>query len=222
MSRVVTVLGLDTSTASTGYAHVKGPLDSPDDCEVLEAGTVTTPAKLQGGQRLTAIRYEIYKLIQRFKPDYIAIENLRVMKFAQALRALAGLLGVAMELAWKSLKQEPFLINPQTAEKKARQITGLKQPARSASKSQDPGKWKPGTAPRKFAIVAAANQLFGLELDWKSQDDVGDAVMVGFMGYLELVREAHKETDDEGEEGRGGDAEVRPKRGRKRKRGRRG
>jgi crossover junction endodeoxyribonuclease RuvC len=70
----VLVLGLDPGIAITGYGLVE---ESPEgDLTCIEYGTVTTPAGQPMPSRLLSIDGELRALIERYKPDVVAVEEL--------------------------------------------------------------------------------------------------------------------------------------------------
>jgi len=70
----VLVLGLDPGIAITGYGLVE---ESPEgDLTCIEYGTVKTPAGQPMPSRLLSIDAELGALIERYKPDVVAVEEL--------------------------------------------------------------------------------------------------------------------------------------------------
>jgi crossover junction endodeoxyribonuclease RuvC len=70
----VLVLGLDPGIAITGYGLVE---ESPEgDLTCVEYGTIKTSAKQPTPDRLVSIDRELGALIDRFKPDVAAVEEL--------------------------------------------------------------------------------------------------------------------------------------------------
>ena len=68
------VLGLDPGIAITGYGLVE---ESPEgDLTCIEYGTVKTPAGQPMPSRLLSIDAELGALIERYKPDVVAVEEL--------------------------------------------------------------------------------------------------------------------------------------------------
>lgn len=66
-------MGIDPGTATTGYGVVvlqAGRLSSP------EYGTIETPARLPLPQRLQQIFQEMHRLLERHRPDVLAVEEL--------------------------------------------------------------------------------------------------------------------------------------------------
>src|SRR5687767_11082467 len=67
-------LGIDPGTATMGYGFVR-ELDS-GDVVAVKYGVLTTPAKMPMPQRLQSIYRELTALIEEYKPDMAAIEEM--------------------------------------------------------------------------------------------------------------------------------------------------
>jgi crossover junction endodeoxyribonuclease RuvC len=68
------VLGLDPGLATTGYGLVRETASG--DLALVEYGTITTPAGDPMPERLLSIDRELGVLLQRQKPDAVAVEEL--------------------------------------------------------------------------------------------------------------------------------------------------
>lgn len=66
-------LGLDPGTATTGYGLVR---TEGDRSQVVEYGAITTPAKQPLGRRLQLLYAGVSGLIEAFRPDEAAVEQL--------------------------------------------------------------------------------------------------------------------------------------------------
>ncbi|MEN6349841.1 MAG: crossover junction endodeoxyribonuclease RuvC [Syntrophomonas sp.] len=87
------VLGIDPGTATTGYGLVeyRGGKE-----RLIEYGTVKTPSTMEMPLRLCKINREIDILLQKFKPDMVAIEQLFYFKNSKTVISVAQSRGVAM------------------------------------------------------------------------------------------------------------------------------
>lgn len=90
----MTVLALDQSSKTTGYAIFKdNKLDTYGKFEFNDADT---------GVRLNKIRYEVYTLIQLHRPDYVIFEDIQLQNNVgnnvQTFKILAEVYGVISEL----------------------------------------------------------------------------------------------------------------------------
>ena len=67
------VIGIDPGVATVGFGIIssQGGTQSP-----ISHGTITTPAKMRLAQRLAQINNDIITLIEKFKPDAIAVEEI--------------------------------------------------------------------------------------------------------------------------------------------------
>lgn len=79
------ILGLDTSTKSTGYAVL-------DNEKLISCGTIKTPKKADLLDKIIYIEEHIKQIIKAKEVDFIVIEDLAVTRSASTTKALAGLL----------------------------------------------------------------------------------------------------------------------------------
>lgn len=66
-------LGIDPAVRNTGYAILEGDHQS---AKALDYGTISIPAKIPQSAALEAICTHIRNLIQKWKPDEVAIEGI--------------------------------------------------------------------------------------------------------------------------------------------------
>lgn len=67
------ILGIDPGIADTGYGLIK---NESGKLSCLAYGSIRTSAKLALPDRLEIINLELNKLIKKFRPDLVAIEEL--------------------------------------------------------------------------------------------------------------------------------------------------
>lgn len=79
------ILGLDTSTTSTGFAVI-------DNGKLISYGTIEPPKKAELLDRIIYIEQYVKQIIKAKEIDYVVIEQLAVMRSANTTRVLAGLL----------------------------------------------------------------------------------------------------------------------------------
>lgn len=79
------ILGLDTSTTSTGYAVL-------DNEKLISYGTIKSPTKADLLDRVIYIEENIKQIIKAKEITFIVIEDLAVTRSASTTKALAGLL----------------------------------------------------------------------------------------------------------------------------------
>lgn len=79
------ILGLDTSTTSTGYAVLDGN-------KLISYGTIKTPKKADILDKIIYIEENIKQIIKAKEVEFIVIEDLAVTRSASTTKALAGLL----------------------------------------------------------------------------------------------------------------------------------
>ena len=87
------ILGLDPGYAIMGWGVIRV---CGNDCECLEYGTIQTHASEEMGQRLAFINRELAAIINKFRPDDIAIEELFFGKNAKTAVKVAHARGIVM------------------------------------------------------------------------------------------------------------------------------
>jgi crossover junction endodeoxyribonuclease RuvC len=70
---MLTILGIDPGTATTGYGVIKF---SRGNCELLDFGLIETDKNGGPAKRLELIHKQMMKLFKKFNPDIMAIERL--------------------------------------------------------------------------------------------------------------------------------------------------
>ena len=79
------ILGLDTSSTSTGYAVL-------DNDKLISYGTIKTPKKADILDKIIYIEENIKQIIKAKEVEFIVIEDLAVTRSASTTKVLAGLL----------------------------------------------------------------------------------------------------------------------------------
>ena len=87
------VLGIDPGLATVGFGCLR--LGGPEP-ELIDAGTIETPAGLAVGERLAMIHHDLEQLIDQLKPDLIGIEKLFFNQNVTTGIAVAGARGVIL------------------------------------------------------------------------------------------------------------------------------
>ena len=86
------ILGIDPGTRITGY----GVISTSPTIEVIDFGAIRPPADLPLPERYCILFDAIEKLLDRFKPDALAIESQFVMKNVQSTLKLGMAKGMAI------------------------------------------------------------------------------------------------------------------------------
>jgi crossover junction endodeoxyribonuclease RuvC len=68
------ILGIDPGIADTGFGVIKKEANHKLSC--LDYGSIITSPKMEFGKRLSIINIELAKLIKKYKPGLISIEQL--------------------------------------------------------------------------------------------------------------------------------------------------
>jgi crossover junction endodeoxyribonuclease RuvC len=89
----VIVLGIDPGVANTGYgivAHDRGRLVA------LDGGVIETPARADAGTRLATIHQRVGELMDGYRPDAVAVEDLYFGANARSAFAVGQARGVVV------------------------------------------------------------------------------------------------------------------------------
>ncbi|MBI4461481.1 MAG: crossover junction endodeoxyribonuclease RuvC [Acidobacteria bacterium] len=106
----VRVLGIDCGTTRTGYGVVesRGPA-----CRALSFGVIRASARQTLAQRLKHIHRELEKLIRRFDPDAVAVEEVFQafnVKSAMQLNQVRGVVLLAAARAQRPVREYSALV----------------------------------------------------------------------------------------------------------------
>nr|WP_273701774.1 crossover junction endodeoxyribonuclease RuvC [Tepidanaerobacter acetatoxydans] len=101
-------MGVDPGIAISGYGIIS---NEQSNCYVVEYGVIRTPPKLAMPYRLQQIHEGYLELIQKYKPDVVAVEELFFNKNAKTIISVGQARGVAV-LAAALSKIEVFEYTP--------------------------------------------------------------------------------------------------------------
>lgn len=87
------VLGIDPGTAICGYGVVE---QKGSQLRAIEYGAIETSPKLKNEERLTIIYEGISKLIEKYKPDVVGVEELFFNKNVRTAMAVGQARGVIL------------------------------------------------------------------------------------------------------------------------------
>jgi len=88
------ILGIDPGIADTGFGVIKkGPGGS---LECLDYGTIKTAAKTELPNRLDIINRELKRLIKKYRPDLVAVEQLYFCKNVKTALVVGHARGVIL------------------------------------------------------------------------------------------------------------------------------
>lgn len=108
------VLGLDTSTTSTGYAII-------DNGKLIDYGCIKPPKDLDTIDRIIYIEKEVKEIIFKKEIEYVVIEELAIMRNGLTAKILAGLL---YHLIIEFRKRELLTVLVRPSEARKGRITG--------------------------------------------------------------------------------------------------
>lgn len=87
------ILGIDPGTAIVGYGVVSS---EKSKLEALEYGVITTDKKLAQSERLALIKNELDKVIKKYKPQVMAVEDIFFFKNLKTAIKVAEARGVIL------------------------------------------------------------------------------------------------------------------------------
>jgi len=99
------ILGIDISSKSTGWALIESD-------KLVEFGKINPTGKMTSAQKLCLFGIELKKIIEKHKPDNIAIEDVVQVKSVSVVKILARFNGVAIVEAYRFLQRDPTLFEP--------------------------------------------------------------------------------------------------------------
>lgn len=99
------LLGLDVSSKSTGWAILEND-------KLIEYGKINPTDITFHCQKLNLFFIEINKLLNKYQPDEVAIEETVYVKNSKAFRVLTRTQAMALLAAYQYLRNEPKLYEP--------------------------------------------------------------------------------------------------------------
>ncbi len=153
------ILAFDVSSTCTGYSIIrKGRFRATK----TSYGTIKPEHELPIAEKLSFFRNEVYKLLDKYKPTCVAVEDVFIRKVSSVI-ILSRFSGVFLEVVKTSTGIEPILISTT----KARSILGLENNKEKA-----------------FEFIKERYHL--TDLDFKTHNDITDSIIVGLAVYKEL------------------------------------
>ncbi len=92
------IIGIDPGTATTGYGVIKMEKADP---QCVSYGLIETSPSLAASERLKIINNELNKLIKKYRPQAIAVENLFFFKNLKTAMPVSQARGVILMTAAK-------------------------------------------------------------------------------------------------------------------------
>src|SRR3989338_4672161 len=105
----MTILGVDPGTATTGYGVVKNSRGNSLEC--VSYNCITTPKEKGAGERLATLEKELLCVLNKYKPDAVAVERLYFFKNLKTVMPVSEARGVIL-LAIAKKKLPVFEITP--------------------------------------------------------------------------------------------------------------
>ena len=89
-------MGIDPGTAIIGYGFIK---KLPDKLKIINYGCIRTEAKFSTAERLKQIDQQLTKLIRKYKPERIAVEDIFFFKNLKTAVTVSQARGVILARA---------------------------------------------------------------------------------------------------------------------------
>ena len=163
------ILGLDISSASTGWAY------SDSEGNIKDFGVIKMTSK-RHSERLAFFERELKSIFKRFNPLYLGIEDIWNGRNAKTYKILALYHGVAYKVGFEKLKEDPVILS----ESEIREKVGLAHNVK-LEKTADKSK--------KEAVFDFLNTLLQLNFNFKTHNDITDAIAVAMSTYLVISDE---------------------------------
>jgi len=95
------IAGIDPGTATTGYGIIKKLKSKKSKLKVIDYGCIITESNLSSGERLRILSNKLNKLIKKYKPKVLAVENLYFFKNLKTAMPVSQAKGVILLAAAK-------------------------------------------------------------------------------------------------------------------------
>ncbi len=93
------ILGVDPGYARAGWSILK---KDGQQLELINYGCIETPKKMEHSERLNFLNQELKKIIKRYKPEVLAVEELFFFKNLKTAMKVAEAKGVILMTAFNS------------------------------------------------------------------------------------------------------------------------
>lgn len=154
------ILGIDPGTASLGYGVIKKTKGRGEELKAIDYGCIKTSPDFSDGERLKKINNELNKIIKKYKPNVLVVENVYFFKNLKTAMPVSQAKGVVIMTAAKK-KIPIYEVTPLEVKMT---ITGY------------------GRADKK-QIQKMVGQILNLKETIKS-DDAADALGIAICGIL--------------------------------------
>ncbi len=102
------ILSLDVSSTSTGWSFITGCKNS------LRFGTIRPGNKLCVAKKLYFFREELIKILKKYKPNYIVLEDTFMGANPKVTKLLAKFGGVAEQVVYEYSNKSPYIMSNTT------------------------------------------------------------------------------------------------------------
>ena len=92
------ILGIDPGTATTGY----GVIEKDNNLRVIDYGCIKTSPEKSTAERLNILDKELSKIIKKYKPDKVAVEDIFFFKNVKTVIKVSQARGVILSRTAKT------------------------------------------------------------------------------------------------------------------------
>jgi crossover junction endodeoxyribonuclease RuvC len=95
------IIGIDPGIATTGFGIIDKSQTSNSSPKAIDYGCIETDPKFSSGERLQLINKELNKLLKKYEPKVMAVENLYFFKNLKTVMPVSQAKGVILFTAAK-------------------------------------------------------------------------------------------------------------------------
>ncbi len=95
------IIGIDPGIATTGFGIIKKIKGKKNKLKAIDYGCIETSPGFSDGERLKKINNELNKLIKKYQPDVLAVENIYFFKNLKTAMPVSQAKGVILLTAAK-------------------------------------------------------------------------------------------------------------------------
>ena len=95
------IIGIDPGNAITGFGVIEKPKEKNAKAKAIDFGCIITDAGDEPGERLKRLHNELNKIIEKYKPEVLAVERLFFFKNLKTVMPVSQAKGVILLTAAK-------------------------------------------------------------------------------------------------------------------------
>jgi len=154
------ILGIDLAYNHAGWAFMEEPKNKTRKLKLIEKDIISVDDKLKlnMAQKLVFMSKELFKVIRKYKPDIVVLEDTFTGANAEVTAKLNNAKGMALVLIYNLMKSEPICATAATV----RSCIGIKS---------------------KEDVFYYYQKLYKLPKDFKKYNDLSDAIALAHYYY---------------------------------------